>query len=60
MSQSIPSGLTRNHILQTLSEMDAGLSHSFGTATGYELIFGNKKYAPKAVIGLACRYSLVW
>jgi hypothetical protein len=31
---------------------------SFRSATGYELLHDGKRYPPKAVVGLACRYSL--
>ena len=58
MPQSIPAGLTRDHVLRTLSELDAGIEHPFGTPTGYELVYNEKRYAPKAVVGLACRYSI--
>lgn len=58
MPQSIPSGLTREHVLRTLSDLDAGLDHPFGYSTGYELVHDDKRYAPKAVVGLACRYSI--
>jgi hypothetical protein len=58
MPQSVPAGLTREHVLRTLSDLDAGLTHPFGTPTGYELIHDGKRYAPKAVIGLACLYSI--
>lgn len=58
MPQSIPAGLTREHVLRTLSEFDAGIEHSFGKPTGYELVHDGKRYAPKAVVGMACRYSI--
>jgi|688.fasta_scaffold58762_3 hypothetical protein len=58
MPQSIPPGLTKEHIIRTLAEIDDGLAHPFGKATGYELVHDGKKYAPKAVVGLACRYSI--
>ena len=58
MPQSIPAGLTREHVLRTLSDLDAGLDHPFGKPTGYELVHDEKRYAPKAVVGLACRYSI--
>jgi hypothetical protein len=56
--QSIPSGLTQEHILRALADLDAGASHPFGPPTGYELAHEGKRYAPKAVVGLACRYLL--
>ena len=58
MPQSIPAELTREHVLKTLAELDAGIDHPFGKPTGYELIHDDKRYAPKAVVGLACRYSI--
>src|SRR5262250_3340063 len=58
MPQAIPAGLTRSHVLQALADLDAGVEHPFGQPTGYELVHEGKRYAPKAVIGLACRYSL--
>lgn len=58
MPQSIPHGLTKEHILQALNDLDMGIDHPFGEPTGYELVHAGKRYAPKAVVGLACRYSL--
>ena len=58
MPQSIPAGLTRTHVLQALADLDAGVDHPFGQPTGYELLHERKRYPPKAVVGLACRYSL--
>ena len=57
MPQSIPAGLTQEHVLRTLADLDAGIDHPFGQPTGYELVHEGKRYAPKAVVGLACRYS---
>jgi hypothetical protein len=56
--QSIPPGLKKEHVLQALSDLDGGIDHPFGAPTGYELVHGDKRYAPKAVVGLACRYHL--
>jgi len=58
MPQSIPLGLKREHILRTLADLDSGIGHPFGQPTGYELIHDGKRYAPKAVVGLACQYSI--
>jgi hypothetical protein len=58
MPQSIPAGLTQEHVLRTLADLDAGIDHPFGQPTGYELVHQGKRYAPKAVVGLACRYSI--
>ena len=58
MPQSIPAGLTQEHVLRTLADLDGGIEHAFGQPTGYELVHNGKRYAPKAVVGLACRYSI--
>src|SRR5262249_40866252 len=58
MPQSIPAGLTSEHVLQALTDLDAGVDHPFGEPTGYFLIHDEKRYAPKAVVGVACRYSI--
>lgn len=58
MPQSIPAGLNRDHVLKTLADIDAGIDHPFGNPTGYELVHEGRRYAPKAVVGLACRYSI--
>src|SRR4051794_30738949 len=57
MPQSIPAGLTQDHVLRALADLDAGADHAFGPPTGYELVHRGKRYAPKAAVGLACRYS---
>lgn len=56
MPQSIPKGLTREHVIKALADLDTGIEHSFGRATGYELVHDGKRYAPKAVIGIAFRH----
>jgi len=55
---SIPPGLTNEHILKALADLDTGIDHSFSTPTVYELVHNGRHYPPKAVVGLACRYLL--
>jgi hypothetical protein len=50
--------LTKEHVLKALADLDAGTDHPFGQPTGYEVVQEGKRYPPKAVVGLACRYSL--
>jgi hypothetical protein len=54
--QSIPQGLTRDHVLRALTDLDGGAKHDFGDPTKYELLWDGKRYAPKAVVGLAFRH----
>src|SRR3984957_15548650 len=58
MPASIPPGLKKEHVLQALTDLDGGIDHPFGAPTGYELVHDGKRYAPKAVVGLASRYHL--
>src|SRR5690242_6262723 len=53
MPHSIPAGLTREHVFLALSELGGGIEHPFGPPTKYELVHDGRRYAPKAVIGLA-------
>jgi hypothetical protein len=56
MPQAIPKGLTRDHVLKALADLDMGIDHPFGKPTGYELLHDGKVYAPKAVVGVAVRH----
>ncbi len=50
MPQSIPPGLKREHVLQALADLDAGIDHPFGPPTRYELVHEGKHYPPKVVV----------
>jgi hypothetical protein len=56
MPHSIPPGLTPEHVLRALADLDAGAEHPFGPPTGYELVYAGRHYPPKAVVGLAWRH----
>ncbi len=56
MPQSIPKGLTHDHVLKAIADLDAGIEHPFGKPTGYEVVHADKRYAPKAVVGVAFRH----
>jgi hypothetical protein len=58
MPQSIPAGLTREHVLSALADLDVGIEHPFDPPTKYELVHGDNRYPPKAVVELACRTLL--
>jgi 5-methylcytosine-specific restriction protein A len=53
MSTKIPSGITPQHIVAAIRDLEQGASHDFGKSTGYDVLFEGRRYAPKAVIGLA-------
>jgi hypothetical protein len=56
MPESIPKGLTREHVLKALANLDVGIENDFGKPTKYELVHDGKHYAPKAAIGIAFRH----
>jgi 5-methylcytosine-specific restriction protein B len=56
MPRAIPEGLTQQHVLSAFADLDSGIDAPFGPATGYELVHNGKRFAPKAVIGLAFKH----
>jgi hypothetical protein len=54
--KAIPPGLSPEHVLLALADLDAGARHPFGEPTKWELVHHGRRYAPKAVIGLAYRH----
>ena len=53
----IPSGITRDDVLQALQDLDNVdiQDYGFGESTKYDLVHEGKRYSPKAVIGFAAR-----
>lgn len=49
----IPEGINQQHILAAIRDFDAGLPHSFGESTGYDVLYEHRRYPPKALVGLA-------
>jgi len=58
MPKAIPEGLTREHVLKALDDLDGGIKHSFGNAKKFSLVHNNKQYPPKAVVGVAFRHHI--
>lgn len=54
---SIPPSITRQHVLEAIEAIDAGVDHPFGEPTKYELLQNGKRYAPKAVVGIAAKLA---
>src|SRR5262245_14266903 len=53
MPNKIPAGIAREHIVAAILDLDRGAPHAFGESTGYDVLFEGRRYAPKAVVGLA-------
>ena len=54
----IPDGLTRQHILDAIQALNSGIEHAFGESTGYDVLFEGRRYAPKAVVGVAAKFLI--
>lgn len=50
---AIPKGITRDHVLQAIADLDAGVVVRWGKSRKYDLVFQGKYYSPKAVLGRA-------
>jgi 5-methylcytosine-specific restriction enzyme A len=55
MADTIPSGISREHILRALRDLDLRKPHLFADSTKYDLLFQGRRYPPKAVLGLAAQ-----
>lgn len=53
--RGIPEGITRERVLAAIASLDRGVVSEFGESTGYDLVHEGRRYAPKAVLGLAAR-----
>ena len=50
---AILKGITREHVLKAIADLDAGIQHRWGKSRKHDLIYEGKRYPPKAVLGLA-------
>ena len=55
---AIPHGLTIDDIRAAAARLDAGASHHFGKPRKYFAVIDGRRYAPKALVGLAARRVL--
>lgn len=56
MPRSISRGLTHEHIIKAMDDLDTGIDHPFGKATGCPVVYQGRRCAPKAVIGVGFRH----
>lgn len=50
---ALPPDITPEHIHKAIAQLADGVSHQFGPSTRYDLVVDDKRYPPKAVVGLA-------
>ncbi|MGL5358740.1 MAG: HNH endonuclease [Shewanella sp.] len=53
MADNIPDGITREHIISAIHELDRGVEHQFAASTGYDVLYDGRRYPPKALVGIA-------
>ena len=52
----IPDGITADDVCQAVQDLDAGaLEHRFEPSTSYDVVVRERRYPPRAVIGVAAR-----
>jgi hypothetical protein len=52
----VPDGITRDDVFNAIAALDRGdVEHRFGPSTYYDLLQDDKRYPPKAVVGIASR-----
>ena len=50
MPTNIPDGITRDHIIEAIRQYSGGVDHRFADSTGYDLLFEDNRYPPKAIV----------
>jgi hypothetical protein len=50
---TLPDGITREHLLRAISDLDAVADNPFAPSTHYDVVFEGCHYAPKAVVARA-------
>lgn len=55
MPQSIPAGVTREHVLRALADLDAGAAHPSANRPLHGLLYNGKRFALKAVVGFGAQ-----
>jgi hypothetical protein len=55
MSEDFRAQITREDIQEAIAALEQGEVHAFGPSTFYDALEGDRRYPPKAVVGLAAR-----
>jgi hypothetical protein len=50
--------ITRDDVIAAIADLDRGERGDFGPQVGYDLVFGGRRYPPKAVVGFAARRQI--
>ena len=53
--RGIPDGITRHDVLGAIHQLNQGFANRFGESTKFDIVYEDKRYPPKAVIGIAAK-----
>lgn len=53
MASKLPDGITRDHLLEAIADIDRNVPNRFFDSTGYDVLHEGRRYPPKAVVGVA-------
>ena len=53
MPDRIPDGITAAHLIRAIKKIEDASPNKFAQSTGYDVLYKGKRYAPKAVVGVA-------
>jgi hypothetical protein len=53
----IPAGINREHVFRAIDALEGGTAHTFGPSTDYDLLHDDRRYPPKAAIGIAAEFA---
>ena len=54
---TIPKEITKDHVIEAMNRLDKGIPHPFGPSKLYEVVHNDRKYPPKAAIGIAAELA---
>ena len=58
MTDRIPEGITAEDIVNAIRKIEGGAPNKFASSTRYDVLFEGKRFAPKAVVGIAAAQVL--
>jgi 5-methylcytosine-specific restriction protein A len=53
----IPDSITGQHIVAAAEKLDGNIVHPFHESTKFDVLIGNRRYPPKAILGVASRIA---
>ncbi|MGY8642214.1 MAG: HNH endonuclease [Verrucomicrobiales bacterium] len=57
MANDLPDDVSRNNLIEAIERIEGGMDHAFADSTKYDVLFGGKRFPPKAVVGVAAEIA---